>query len=82
MIFERMAAPKLVAGVVLLVAVGAGPAAAGITVDEEGVIHQRGGAQPEEFDLNKLEAVPSGTHDQLDAPGVGTSYRIHYNYQG
>ena len=35
------------------------------------MIHQRGGLQPEEFDLNKLEAVHSGTHDQLDAPGVG-----------
>ena len=77
-----MAAPKLVAGLALLVALGAGPAAADVTVDEEGVIHQRGGAKPEEFDLNKLEAVHSGTHDQLDAPGVGTSYRIHYNYQG
>eukprot|EP01043_Picozoa_sp_COSAG02_P063139 COSAG02_NODE_8877_length_2412_cov_1.696930_2_plen_78_part_00 len=77
-----MAAPKLVAVVALLLAVGAGGAATGVTVDEEGVIHQRGGAQPEEFDLDKLRAVHSGTHDQLDAPGVGTSYRIHYDYEG
>ena len=55
-------------------------AAASIEVDEEGVMHNRGKlAEPRNFDLKKLKAVHSGTHDQAD---VGSSYRIHYDYDG
>ena len=80
---DTMARLGVGVGVAFVLAAVSGPAAAKVTVDEEGVMHQRGDAQPPaEFDLDKLEAVHSGTHDQLDAPGIGTSYRIHYEYQG
>jgi hypothetical protein len=82
---QPMSSVATVAAVTLAVVVfTAAPcsAASGVTVDEEGVIHQRGDSLPEPFDLDKLQAVHSGTHDQLDAPGVGTSYRVHYDYNG
>ena len=71
-----------VAGAALLVAASivADVAAASIEVDEEGVMHNRGGlVEARDFDLKKLKAVHSGTHDQAD---VGSSYRIHYDYDG
>ena len=69
-----------VAGAAALLASLADLAAASIEVDEEGVMHNRGGlVEARDFDLKKLKAVHSGTHDQAD---VGSSYRIHYHYDG
>ena len=66
----------------LLATAPAPKSSAGITVDEEGVMHNRGTTTLQPFNLDELEAVHSGTHDQVEAPDVGTSYRIHYEYHG
>ena len=56
-----------VAGAAALLASLADLAAASIEVDEEGVMHNRGGlVEARDFDLKKLKAVHSGTHDQAD----------------
>lgn len=55
---------------------------AGITVDEEGVLHSRGATSLRPFDLDKLNFFGSGTHEQAEPPEVGTSFRLHYEYEG